>query len=75
MSGALDRIKARQTSYPNIEGTFLHDAFAPVAGELDMMTDEYIPAALAAYQRLLRDYPRAADEVPLAQGRLAALRP
>ncbi len=34
-----------------------------------------IPAARAAYQRLLRDYPRAADEVPLAQGRLAALRP
>ncbi len=48
MSGALDRINARQTAYPAGEGTFLHDAFAPVAGEIDQLSDVYLPAALAA---------------------------
>ena len=46
MSDALDRIKARQTAYPAGEGTFLHDAFSPVAGEIDMLTDVYLPSAL-----------------------------
>lgn len=48
MSDALSRIKARQTAYPAGEGTFLHDAFAPVASEIDMLTDAYLPAALDA---------------------------
>lgn len=48
MSGALGRISARQTAYPAGEGTFLFDAFSPVAAEIDAMTDEYMPAALAA---------------------------
>ncbi len=46
MSDALDRIKARQTTYPAGEGTYLHDAFSPVAGEIDMLTDVYLPSAL-----------------------------
>lgn len=48
MSGALDRIMARQTAYPAGEGTFLFDAFSPVAEELDALTDEYMPVALAS---------------------------
>jgi len=46
MSDALSRIKTRQTTYPAGEGTFLHDAFSPVAGEIDMLTDVYLPSAL-----------------------------
>lgn len=46
MSDALGRIQARQTTYPAGEGTYLHDAFSPVAGEIDMLTDVYLPSAL-----------------------------
>lgn len=34
-----------------------------------------VAAARAAYERLIRDYPRASNEVPLARERLNALRP
>ena len=48
MSDAISRIKARVTAYPTDEGTFLHDAIAPVAAEIDLFTDAYLPAALDA---------------------------
>lgn len=48
MSDAISRIKARVTAYPAVEGTFLHDAIAPVASEVDLFTDSYLPAALDA---------------------------
>jgi uncharacterized phage protein gp47/JayE len=46
MAGALDRIKSRHTTYPTDEGTFLHDAFAPVAEEIDKVLDVDIPEAI-----------------------------
>lgn len=48
MSEALQRIKARATAYPCGEGTFLHDAFAPVAAEIDYLFGVVMPAALDA---------------------------
>jgi uncharacterized phage protein gp47/JayE len=48
MSNALARMKARHTAYPAEEGSFLHDAFAPVAAEVDLLTDEVLPAAMDA---------------------------
>ena len=48
MSNALSRMKARHTAYPAEEGSFLHDAFAPVATEVDLLTDEVLPAAMDA---------------------------
>ncbi len=64
--------------YNRVIGEFPASPRAPTAlYKIGRLAEERndIPAARAAYQRLLRDYPRAADEVPLAQGRLAALRP
>jgi uncharacterized phage protein gp47/JayE len=48
MSDSLSRMKALVTGYPVTEGSFLHDAFAPVASEVDALTDETLPAALDA---------------------------
>ncbi len=49
MSGSLDRMKALVTGYPVTEGSFLHDAFSPMAVEIDAMADETLPAALDAH--------------------------
>jgi uncharacterized phage protein gp47/JayE len=37
------------TGYPVTEGSFLHDAFAPVAKEIDTLTDVTLPDALDAH--------------------------
>lgn len=49
MSDSLTRMKALVTGYPVTEGSFLNDAFAPVAVEIDTLTDETLPAALDAH--------------------------
>lgn len=49
MSDSLARMKALVTGYPATEGSFLHDAFAPVAAEVDALTDSTLPAALDAH--------------------------
>ena len=49
MSGSLDRMPSLVTGYPVTEGSFLHDAFSPVAVEVDTLTDETLPAALDAH--------------------------
>lgn len=49
MSDSLARMKALVTGYPVIEGSFLHDAFSPVAAEIDTLTDETLPAAMDAH--------------------------
>ena len=49
MSDSLARMKGRIAGYQVQEGSFLHDAFAPVAVEVDTLTDETMPAALDAH--------------------------
>ncbi len=49
MSDSLARMKARVTGCPVAEGSFLYDAFAPVAQEIDTLADETLPAAMDAY--------------------------
>ena len=49
MSDSLARMKALVTGYPVMEGSFLHDAFSPVAAEMDELTDVTLPAALDAH--------------------------
>ena len=49
MSDSLARMKAQVAGYPVLEGSFLHDAFAPVAAEIDALEDETLPAALDAH--------------------------
>lgn len=49
MSDSLARMKALVTGYPVTEGSFLNDAFAPVAVEVDTLEDETLPAALDAH--------------------------
>ena len=67
MSDSLARMKGRVTGYPVMEGSFLHDAFAPVAVEVDALTDETLPAALDAH---MADTATASDldRVALAYG-------
>lgn len=48
MSDTLKRMTDRVTAYPCGEGTFLHDAFAPVAVEIDYLFDVLMPAAMDA---------------------------
>lgn len=45
---ALDRMIARVTGYPVVEGSLVFDALSPVAAELDSITDEVLPEALDA---------------------------
>ena len=49
MSDSLSRMKGQVTGYQVHEGSYLHDAFAPVALELDTLTDQTLPAALDAH--------------------------
>ena len=49
MSDSLARMKGRVVGYQAQEGSFLHDAFAPVAVEVDALTDETLHAALDAH--------------------------
>lgn len=49
MSDSLARMKGQVAGYQIQEGSFLHDAFAPVAVELDTLTDVTLPAALDAH--------------------------
>jgi hypothetical protein len=49
MSDSLVRMKTRVTGCPVTEGSFLYDAFAPVAQEIDTLTDETLPAVMDAY--------------------------
>ncbi|NCB37105.1 MAG: baseplate j family protein, partial [Clostridia bacterium] len=49
MSDSLARMKGRVTGYQVHEGSYLHDAFAPVALELDTIVDQTLPAALDAH--------------------------
>ena len=46
---AYENMKARVTGYQVIEGTFMHDALAPVGQEIDYLTDVILPAALDAH--------------------------
>lgn len=66
------------TYYSQVVTRFPQSARAPTAlykiGRLAEDRGDPV-AARAAYERLLREYPRATDEVELARGRLAALRP
>lgn len=49
MSDSLARMMDLVTGYPVTEGSFLHDAFAPVAAEVDSLADTVLPAALDAH--------------------------
>lgn len=46
MSDTLERIIARETAFPVHEGSFLHEAFVPVATEIDLIMQAYLPAVL-----------------------------
>lgn len=70
MSDAMARIKARVTAYLADEGTYLHDAIAPVASEIDMFTDGYLPAVMDSVMpdtALLTDLDRIAEAYGLAR--------
>lgn len=75
---ATENADSATTYYSQVVTRFPQSARAPTAlykiGRLAEERNDLV-AARAAYERLLREYPRASDEVELARGRLAALRP